>query len=637
MKKIIKTIIIGIGIASMLSCSDFLEQTSPSEVTATTVFNSTAYTEQALNKVYSGLTLDHTYGCRIPLNFATNSDIELIDGLDKDGTGNSIAINERGACNYNPSSSWTKLDNNWTECFQIVENANIVIEGIEGSSLITEGNSSREQMLRYEGEALTIRAMVYYDMIKNYGDIPMKFETTKSDGSNIYLPKTDRDTIMEYLITDLEKAIDYLPWAGESSYTTEHATKGFAHGLLARIALSYAGYSIREESKSSLGYETLANSDETYPTQRPGSDKRKELYELALTHLDAVIASGVHLLNPDVENEWYLINQCTLDQTYRENLFEVAHGLNFSGEMGYTVGVRLTGTTTTYGYSNSSGKVKLTAPFFWSFDHNDIRRDLTCATYEIKPGSSNEPIETMQSNAPFGIYVAKWDPRKMSDDWVTASKAATTKFGYGINWVAMRYSDILLMYAEALNELNGADVAGPTCGLTAKDALLQVRSRAFDSSNQTEVKSYVNSLTSGDDFFNAIVNERAWELAGEAIRKYDLIRWGLLETKIAQSKEDYLELIGEAPSKFYYKMQTSDVNAIDMSSICWYQVPDEIDSYKSTTGWGGENPTTGTNIAYLPYISWGLDRTVKNRHLLPIGATTISDSNGTLTNSYGFE
>lgn len=637
MKNIFKLFILGTGIASLTACSDFLDQTSPSEMTDETVFNSAAYTENALNKVYAGLTLDHTYGARIPLNFSTNSDIELVDGLDNTGSGNSVAVNERGAGNFNPSSSWTKLDDNWSECYEIIENANIVVEGIENSSLIAEGNSSRAKMLRYKGEALALRAMIYFDLIRNYGDVPMKFETTKSDGSNIYLPKTDRDAIMEHLITDLEEAIDYLPWAGESSYTTERITKGFAHGLLARIAMSYAGYSIRESSKAGEGYETLANSDATYPTQRPGATKRTELYTKALTHLDAIIASGTHQLNPSIENEWYLINQQSLDQTYRENIFEVAHGLNYSGEMGYTVGVRLSGVTTTYGYGNSSGKIKLTAPFLWSFDKDDLRRDLTCATYEIKPGSSNEPVETMQSNSPFAIYVAKWDPRKMSDSWRTASKAATTKFGYGINWIVLRYADVLLMYAEALNELQGADVVGPTCGLTAREALLKVRSRSFDSSKQAAVTAYVNAIGSGSDFFNALVDERAWELAGEAVRKYDLIRWGLLDSKITESKEQYMELITKAPASLYYKMKSSDANAIDMSSICWYEAPANVADYKSVTGWGGEDPTNGKNVAYLPYISWGLNRVVKNRHLLPLGATTISDSKGSLKNSYGFE
>lgn len=67
------------GLLSITSCSDFLDQSSPSEIKGDMVFNSLTFTEQSLNKVYAGLTLDHTYGARIPLNFGFNTDIELVD------------------------------------------------------------------------------------------------------------------------------------------------------------------------------------------------------------------------------------------------------------------------------------------------------------------------------------------------------------------------------------------------------------------------------------------------------------------------------------------------------------------------------------------------------------------------------
>lgn len=634
MKKIFKSFaIVGIGTIILTSCSDFLDQTSPSEMTGDAVFNSTTYTQQALNKVYAGLTKDETYVQSVPIHFGMNSDIELVDGL---GATNSNSNNERGTCNYNPQLSWSKLNNNWKGMYEAIENANIVVEGIEGSALIAEGNASRSKMLMFKGEALTLRAMLYLDLIRTYGDVPMKFETTNTDGSNIYLGKTDRDVIMERLITDLEEAIGYLPWAGTSGYTTEKMTKGFAHGLLARIAMTYAGYSIRESSKS--GYENMPDCDATYPTQRPGTEKRRELYTLAVKHLDAIIASGYHKLNPSYENEWYLLNQLTLDQTYQENLYEVAHGVSFSGEMGYTIGVRINGKTTYYGAKgNSSGKVKVTAPFFWSFNKNDQRRDLTFANFDIREGDNGNTIETMQGNSPFGIYLAKWDPRKMTDKWLNAARASADKVATGINNVIMRYSDVLLLYAEVLNELQGADAVGPTCGLSARKAFEEVRSRAFAETHKAEAISYVNSLSSGDEFFNALVDERAWEFAGEAIRKWDLIRWGLLSQKIEEAKAAYKELIKVAPKKLYYKMKADKPGEIDPESICWYEEPQVTTDYKSVNFWGSENEETGSNVVdNLPYISAGLNTPVINRHVFPIGATTISDSNGTLQNSYGF-
>ena len=107
-------------------------------------------------------------------------------------------------------------------------------------------------MLRFRAEAKTLRAMIYLDLIRLFGDVPYKVEISKSDLSNAYLGKTDRDVIMENLIADLEESIPDLPWAGEQ--TTEHVTRGYAHGLLANIALTRAGWFIRESAKE--GYIT---------------------------------------------------------------------------------------------------------------------------------------------------------------------------------------------------------------------------------------------------------------------------------------------------------------------------------------------------------------------------------------------
>ena len=215
-----------------------------------------------------------------------------------------------------------------------------------------------------------------------FGDIPFKTESSNSDLSNVYIGKADRDDIMDELIIELEEAIGYLPWAGEDGYTTEHVSKGYAHALLANIAMTRAGYAIREQAKD--GYITGDNSDATYPTQRCSDTKRRELFELAEKHLAAVVSSGKHKLNPSVEEYWRLINIGQLDQTYQENLFEIPMGLNKSGELGYTIGYRINGASSLFGpKGNSSGKLKLTAPYYLSFGEGDIRRDLTCAISQL--------------------------------------------------------------------------------------------------------------------------------------------------------------------------------------------------------------------------------------------------------------
>lgn len=640
------------GLLGLTSCSDFLDQDSPSDMSSTTVYNSTYYTGLRVNKIYGGLGQDRTYSQDFITKANINSDIELVDGL---GPNDAYLSNERGVCNYNFNTGWSTIADEWTAMYGIIEDANDVIEGVRTSPLFNKSNSSYEEMARYLGEALTLRAMVYFDMVRYWGDIPMKLETSNPDLSNAFMSKTDRDVIMDTLMNNLDEAINYLPWAGEDGYTTEHVTKGYAHALLAQIAMTRAGYVIREKAKD--GYETADYSDAVYPTQRPGASERKALYERALSHLTAVIKSGKHQLNPSFENEWYLLNQQELDQTYQENLFEIPLKYNLTSELGYTVGVRLNGVTTDYGYGNSSGKVKLTAPLLYSYDANDTRRDVTVAPYEIKE-DQNVTRESMLSNAPFGLYVGKWDPRKMTSTWLDDNIKASGKHMTGINPVKMRYSNVLLFYSECMNELaGGPDASYPgDAGMTARQALALVHERAFDAEHKSEAAAYVASLPSDQaGFFNdGIVQENAWEFAGEGFRKWDLIRWNLLVDKIFEFKQTYLQEIadGTYPDKIFYNYSDEAKKKIDMSSVTWYtpsEMVNEADYAASVSWFGNSKLDTGTDKQVdtnLPSISSGLvgtdvnskdaGVTVKNRYLMPIALTTISDSQGYLSNSYGY-
>lgn len=640
MKNIIKTIVLSAGILGLSACSDFLDQSSPSELTKDLVFESTYYTGLTINKLYGEMTLDQTYSQYIPIIWGTNTDCELIDGLGGDATN---TANERGNMNYNASPGWGNIAKLWDAMYGMIENANLTIEGINSSTLAQSGGSDGNTMLRFKGEALTIRAMLYFDLIRFFGDVPLKLESSKSDLSNAYLEKTDRDEIMDRLITDLEEAIGLLPWAGEvSSYTTERVTKGYAHTLLANIALTRGGWAIREKSKN--GYITATeNSDGTYPTQRCDDATRKSMYELALTHLSAVITNNTHKLNPSVEDQWYLLNQSRLDQTYRENIFEIPMGLGVSSELGYTIGVRINGASAQYGEKgNSSGKQKVTAPFFWSFEKNDLRRDITCAHVQLKE-TNGVLEESTIGNAPFGIYVGKWDIRKMSEEWRNVAIATgNAKWMSGINVVRMRYPQVLLMYAEVMNELAGPD-GGYTnsAGLTARQALSEVHYRAFDDTHKSVAEEYVAKIPADkDSFFNAIVDENAWELAGEGFRKFDLIRWNLLSKKIDEFKANYEEqLANKYPEKIYFNYTDASKTVIDMSSVTWYETPANTDNYDANASFFGAERTAATQTQLktnLPSISSGLNSTVRNRYLLPLASTTISASNGKLQNSYGY-
>ena len=197
-------------------------------------------------------------------------------------------------------------------------------------------------------------------------------------------------------------------------------------------------------------------------------------------------------------------------------LYEVAYVAGFGGDVGWAIGV----TVNPAGSKGSTTiQFSLTASYYFSFDDKDLRRDPTVAL--VAYSGDNEVPRSIKS-----FDVNKWNRTLLTNPGPASSK------GTGINWPLMRYPDVLLMFAEADNELNN----GPT--IQAKNMLKRVRQRAFKSEDHPlKVENYINGLGSKDAFFNAIVNERAWEFGGEALRKFDLIRWNIYGRKILETKE----------------------------------------------------------------------------------------------------
>lgn len=718
MKNIFKTAIFAAGVLGLAACSDFLDQRSPTDLyPEDRMFAAPGTTELAINKLY-GMMTDATYGQQVPILFGTGTDYELIDGL---GTESLNTTSERGNMNYNYSTAWTTLNSAWNNIYSLINNCNLIITGIKSNTKETQDNWTLEEkalMNRYLGEALVVRAMAYLDLTRMWGDVPYNVDPDIKS-TNLYKGKTDRDVIQDACIEDLKEAVNYLPWAGEG-VTTEHVTKGYAYGLLAQTALTRAGYSIRERAKA--GYENLGDTegeplksycDATYPTQRPDEAKRMEYYKIAAEAAAEVIKSGRHQLNPSFEDEWKMINQLKLDQTYQENIFEIPNGMGVTGELGYAVGKRINGSTRYFGTKgNSSGKLKLTGEL-WQTYHStgrvvnnrnaeivaecykalDTRRDVTLTLFQYKEATKFKYYDVQHpellfyedntSKGPFAFYCGKWNPEWWTSALTSvAQNAGDAKWCTGINVVRMRYSQILLNYAEACYLLGGAGykVDGAP---TAEEALLEVHSRAYAPENKEAGKQWLKEkYIQEKGFMEAIYAENAWEFAGEGVRKWELIRWGQLSHKIVEAKKNYIEGVFQQPSRggyprnFYYRFKTVTMpNGIELlqadpETFCWgnnwptYPGDTKAATKKDcmTQKWfaHGDNASSEANKATnMPSICDGLNpwsdiaeaaekphnwklfntqtnTTVRNRYIMPIGAITVSASNGNLENSYGY-
>lgn len=613
-----------------VSCEDFLDTYSPSKYDNITVYRSVSNAEDVLMGVYAMSADANMYAQRVSLNWSTNSDIEFV-GADETSYNQNT---NRGVSNYYSTTGNSVLT--WTNIYRMIERANLLIEGIKLSPVLEEEENGR-RMKMILGEALTLRAMAYYELVKHWGDVPFKTEPTLPDLSNVYLGKTDRDTIYDHIIADLLEAEQYVPWIGEQGYTVERITKGFIKGMTARICLSAGGYSLRDKPG--------------FPMERR-SEWRK-FYTLANTKTREIMEKGIHQLNPSYLNVWKNLNSLKFETTYNENLHEVALGLGQNGEMGYSVGVRFYANPK-YGYGNNANVVNTSVYYFYSFDQKDSRRDITVAK-AMYSNSAGETKEVFQTN-PLSFNIGKWDQRWMSQAWLALNLAANGKIGYGINWVVMRYSDVLLMFAETENELNG-----PTA--EAKEALRKVRQRAFAPADYTDkVENYLAALNSKESFFEAIVNERAWEFGGEAIRKFDLIRWNMLQDKIEEQRQKFIAMLnGEVvtvfgntysslPLAIYYKYQADNEN-IDWADINFFEDRPDLDAkttdelkalgYTKVSWLFGASESNKTNWNNrIELFGSGLEKAYNgvcdNRYIYPIHSVAISDSQGKLTNSYGY-
>ncbi len=566
------------------SCQDYFNVEPVSVFTNENVFEDVNYTEQVVLGIYQLMTRDEGYSKRLSMYYGVDTDIAMCSG--------SLDNGRRGIARYAANSGNDEIEKPWVNLYKGIERANICIARIPESKIYSNGSDEdKAKLKRLYGEALALRALDYYELIINWGDVPFKTLPSQA-GDNFNLPKTDRDVIYDQLISDLQEAATIVPSLAEVG-TPERISKNAIKGLLARIALARGGYSLRK----------------TGGMQR-GSDYKK-YYAIARDACKEVMESGENHLNPSYENVFKTMCELKYDNVNNEVMFEIGLGQVNSGEVGYYLGMKISDASK---YGKADGGVQAIPTYFLSFDTLDLRRDVTVAIYNID--ENNQKVLHKFNE----IRIAKW-----RRNWMSPAFPGTDKFT-GINWPIIRYSDVLLMYAEAENELNG----GPTPA--AIDAFEQVRKRAYGD-NADKIPA---TPTDYERFFNEIVKERAWEFGGECIRKYDLIRWNLLDTKLTEMKQNLTALLDTIPP--YDKVPRNVVWRQEGEDIYYLNLNQNMDSaqiasrdsimWPNVTTWGD-----ALNEEYITSIAEFFEPNQKE--LLPIHQNII-DNNPNLQNDYGY-
>jgi hypothetical protein len=241
-------------------------------------------------------------------------------------------------------------------------------------------------------------------------------------------------------------------------------------------------------------------------------------YEKAAYWAKQVKDSGKHQLNPNFESIWKNICSDQYDPTYNESMWEVEFlgsrddGINTMSRIGNTMG-NLNAGANSYSYGYFAGTLLL-----WDlYSADDQRRDVTMSTYKVNAdGSFTYWTDSQIIKRTCGKFRREWEPA------YSTNKSWTPE-----NWPLLRYSDVLLMLAEAENEAN----SGPTA--LAYECINAVRARGSMAA--------LEGLTY-DQFQEEVRNERARELTFEGFRKYDLVRWGIyvdrIKTDLAAAVKD---------------------------------------------------------------------------------------------------
>ncbi len=492
-----------------VSCKKYLDQQPITEFGPDYVFSDVPSTVKALAGVYSRLVGDQGYGIRVSLYYPVDND-------EMQGPTGAIGDNDRrDLARYGANSGNAQIERPFNQMFQGIEFANICILNIPKMEMYSSGtDQQKKQLQRMLGEALTLRAQFYHEAIRNWGDLPSHFDPASAQATgNPFPAKTSRDSIYDRLLSDLKTAEDLVPWRNEvtaiGDQPDERITKGTVKGIRARIALYRGGYALR--GTGALGTMERGSNYLTY-------------YQIARDETNDIIASGQHSLNPSFRALWK-------DQVCAHAVTDPNGELMFQAS---AIG-QSSPEDTKLGYYNGptvnalgNKAINVLPSFFYLYDSTDLRRDVTIAPYNVNADGV----------AKTGQAVTALCDGKFRRDWITNPTIAPTNAiqYFSLKWQILRYSDVLLMFAEAENEING-----PTA--LAYNAVNMVRRRGFGKPITTADASVdLSTGLSKATLFGAIVRERALELAGEGQRKYDLIRWNLLATALNETKANLLRM-----------------------------------------------------------------------------------------------
>lgn len=417
MKKIISVFLF---VLLFTSCHDILDISPKDFLSPQTYYETESQLNTALAGVYSILGRNELYGDFMLGRF----------GLDADEGWNYYDENTVGY--YAVSTSDAKITGYWNVLYEGINRANVLLENLHKPVM---DDTKRKDI---EGQALFLRSYYYFMLVVRFGDVPLILKPiTTGNAEQVQTPRVQAKEVYTQVVKDMQTSADLIM---DSAVHPGRITRSAVWGILARVCLNMAGNPINDSSK----------------------------YKDASFWANKVISSGKHDLNPSYEQVF--VNYAQDKYDFKESIWEVEFWGNgdgiyagASGRVGRNNGIPQTADAN-IGYA--TGTVRPTAYLRNLYSTDDRRRDWNIAPFYY---TGNPATKIYWTGVAYRLSCSKF---RREYELLTPKNNTWTPQNYPI----IRYSDVLLMHAEALNAISGAPLSASDI---AVQEVNQVRRRAY--------------------------------------------------------------------------------------------------------------------------------------------------------------
>lgn len=551
-KSILKLGTLALLTAALPACS-FLD-TDPQIIPDDGYYNSEQKLIYGLAGVYGVLNSEALYGNYYSLQIANADDLCYFNNYN-----NSESRPDR----YNHSAGTATIYDTWSKLYEGIKNANRYIEAVEKTE-IDPGKLSVDIGL-YIAEARFLRAYYHFLLAQAWGDVPLRVKATTSPNPNdVQMAATPQEQVLKWCADEIEATIPDLYEPIDN--TPSRVSQTVAQGILARVYLFMAGESVKQidgldkkEMYRRAAYwanEVIASHKhdlnesyeeifinmirDQYDTQFHESMWEAEFLGDRTSATDWTNGRIGDLIGLRSQSrttnysEWacnysygYYNGSYTLWQLYWENdrtADETASATVIDKRLTWNLpGYNYRGLNNQkISYKNKAGEtvtryLQQTQSMFktpWVYNNNFAMPDIEGLDQTIE--NAFDPADLVYDPTVMCAVrnAGKWRRETVYEKQMSAKSLYTT-----INFPILRYADVLLMYAEAINEYAGAPDD------QAKEAIREIRKRAGVKTDESLLGDYRS-------FRDLVRNERGRELAFEGLRKWDLIRWGTFVEKM---------------------------------------------------------------------------------------------------------